>query len=304
MLWPMNIASTHSRCLNLLLFFVPLLLIFSPAAFGQKSKTPVSSAQPLAAASLVRTTTRHEVRRLGYGGTLTLIGAPEGSIVIEAWSKNEVDITADIQVRAASEDDLAKLAAVDGFFLDSTANHLRIMTTGSHDKVFMKKTAKDFPKQLLGVPFRIDYRLKVPAAVDLDIDAGQGAFTLSGVEGAITFKSNRSDVRMDLVGGAVRAVVGIGKVDVNITSRSWRGQGADIQLAAGTMTVSLPPGFNADIDASVLRAGKLEDTFGGITPREDEHSTERVLHGRAGNGGATLSFTVADGTLRFIKSTE
>jgi hypothetical protein len=300
----MNTAILHSRCLNLLFIFVPLLFVFSPTAFGQKSKTPVSSPQTLAAASLVRTTTRHEVRRLGYGGTLTLIGAPEGSISIEAWSKNEVDISAEIQVRAASEDDLAKLAAVDGFFLDSTANHLRIMTTGSHDKVFMKKRSKDFPKQLLGVPFRIDYKLKVPAAVDLDIDAGLGAFTLSGVEGAITFKSSRSDVKMDLVGGAVRAVVGIGTVDVNITSRSWRGQGADIQLAAGTMTVSLPTGFNADIDASVLRTGKLEDTFGGITPREDERSTETVLHGRAGNGGATLSFTVADGTLRFIKGTE
>ncbi|HYE65724.1 MAG TPA: hypothetical protein VD966_09075, partial [Pyrinomonadaceae bacterium] len=61
--------------------------------------------------ALTRTTTRHEVRRFAYGGTLTVVGAPAGSITIEAWPRNEIDINAEIELRADTEDDLARLAA-------------------------------------------------------------------------------------------------------------------------------------------------------------------------------------------------
>ncbi|HYX29288.1 MAG TPA: hypothetical protein VE863_12040, partial [Pyrinomonadaceae bacterium] len=64
---------------------VPLLVSFSATA--QKKNAEPSG--PL----MTRTTTRHESYRLSFGGTVTLIGAPAGSITIEGWQKNEVDLT-------------------------------------------------------------------------------------------------------------------------------------------------------------------------------------------------------------------
>jgi hypothetical protein len=294
---------TVTRSRSPFLLLIPMFLFAATdSSFGwQKDKKQAQQAPP-APPALTRTTIRHEIRRLGYGGTLSITGAPVGSITIESWPRNEVDITATIELHADTEDDLTKLAAIDGFVLDSIANHLRIITTGTHDKVFMKRTNKDFPKALLGMPFKIDYNLKVPPALDLEIDAGQGDFTLTGVEGAINFRGGHSDAKMNLTGGVVRAVIASGTVDVNIDTRSWRGAGADIQLASGTLNVSLPAGFNADIDATVLRSGKLENEFGEIAPRDETQSSERALRGRAGFGGASLFFTVADGTLRLKKS--
>jgi hypothetical protein len=49
----------------------------------------------------------------------------------------------------------------------------------------MKRAAKNFPKKLLNMPWKIDYRLRVPINTDLEVNAGHGTLKLSGVEGAL-----------------------------------------------------------------------------------------------------------------------
>ena len=269
----------------------------------QKDKKGAAATSQLPPA-LKRTTSRHEVRRFPYGSSLTIIGAPAGSITIEAWPKAEVDITADIELQANSEEELALLATVNGFTLDEDANHLRILTTGTHDKNFMRRFAKKFPKTLMGLPWKIDYRIRVPANCDLEIDAGRGDFSLSGVEGLISLKALESNATLALTGGTVMVTVGGGSVKVNLATRSWRGAGAIIQLALGDLTVELPAGFNADIEADVLRSGQIENSYPTLVPQERTVFTPRSIRGRAGAGGAALSFKVTDGTLRIKKRDE
>jgi len=252
--------------------------------------------------TLTRTTTRHEVRRLGYGSAITILGAPSGTITIEGWNKSEVDITADIELRANSEEDLARLALVNSFVVDKDGNRLRIMSTGTHDKKYMKRAAKDFPKNLLGLPWKIDYHIRVPMMCDLDIDAGRGAINLSNVDGAISLKAVESDAELTLTGGMLMATVGVGKVNFKIPARSWRGRGVDIRIASGALTVQLAPGFSGDINADVLRTGMIENNYAGLAPREDTTATPRSMQGRSGAGGTILVFTVGDGTISFKSS--
>jgi hypothetical protein len=281
--------------------------LFLCALFISLSQTTASAQQkeknaPLQSVpALKRTTSRHEVRRFAYGSSLTIIGAPAGSITIEAWPKAEVDITADIELYANSEEELALLAAVNSFTIDDDANHLRILTTGTHDKAFMRRAAKKFPKALLNLPWKIDYRIRVPAICDMEIDAGRGPFNLSGVEGSISLKALESEATLVLTGGAVTATVGGGSVKIRMAARSWRGAGAIIQLARGDLTVELPAGFNADVNADVLRTGQIENSYAELVPLERTTFTPRSIRGRAGAGGATLSFKVTDGTLRITK---
>jgi hypothetical protein len=283
------------------------LLAFSlVAAAQQKSKKGASAAAATTAPApaqptLTRTTIRHEVRRFAYGGTLTILGAPAGSITIEGWSRNEVDITAEIELHADAEEDFARLGAINGFLLDEDVNHLSILTTGMHDKVFMRRTAKDFPKRLLGLPWKIDYRIRLPLNTDLEIDAGRGPINLSGIEGALRLNALESDATLAFTGGTVSATIGSGTVNLNINARSWRGSGADIRLASGALIIQLPANFNADINADILRTGQIENAVATLLPRERTNQTPRSLKARAGAGGATLSFTVGDGTLRLTQ---
>ena len=244
-----------------------------------------------------RSTLRHEVRKLAYGGTLTLSTAPAGSITIEGWQRSEVDVTAEIELQAGSAQDLDRLLAVNNFVVDEDANHVRILATGTHDKKLMKRVAKDFPKSLLGLPWKIDFHIKVPAITDLEIDAGNGPIKLSGVEGAIRLNALQSVADLTLTGGSVLTTVQSGAINVTIPARGWHGLGADIKLAAGNLSVELLPGFNAYIDAQIMRAGEIKTTYAGLEPRERSSFTPRSMQAQAGSGGATLTFTVGDGTI-------
>ena len=86
---------------------------------------------------LTRTSTRRETRRFNYGGTVTVIGAPRGSVTVEGWPRNEVELTATIELKGPTESDLDQLAKVNSFLFDEDLNHISILTTGTHDRTFM-----------------------------------------------------------------------------------------------------------------------------------------------------------------------
>ena len=277
------------------IIFVLFLLILSANCFAQD------------AALLKRTVYKTDKLDFGVGGTVSIIGAPEGSIEIEGWQKNEVEISAEIELQAATEADLATLAEINNFVLEESMGHLRIISVGTHDKQFMKRAAKKFPKHLLGLPFRIDYKIKVPAFCDLDIDGGKGNFVLSKVDGTMKINFLNSNAKLDLVGGMLNATFGEGTVDISIPNRSWRGRFADVQLAKGDMNVALPLSLNAEIKATVLSDGKIENQYNYLKPRERKDTfTDQLIVAKAGIGGVTLNFTVGSGNLKIseIKKSE
>jgi hypothetical protein len=286
----------NSVCLLVLL---TLSLSFPIVAVSQQKNTPELNRPP----QLVRTTARHELRRFAYGGTLTLSGAPAGSITIEGWSRSEVDISAEIQLRADTEADLDLLAAVNTFVLDEDSNHLSVLSTGTHDKAFMRAVARKFPKTLLGLPWKIDYRIRVPLSTDLEINAGRGPISIAGVEGNIRVSAAESEANLKLSGGTLSATIVVGKLNLSIPMRSWRGNGAELRVAAGELTVELPPGFNGDINADILRSGHIEDKYGALVERRTRGmSGPNQLRVSAGAGGAFFQFTVGDGTIYIKKA--
>lgn len=269
------------------LFFAFLSFAFSLACFAQTTQL------------IKKTTYKTDSVEFGAGGTISVTGAPNGSISIEGWNKAEIEVSAEIEIQAATEADLAQLASVNSFVIDQGFNSTRIVSVGTFDKDYMKRTAKKFPKTLLGLPFKINYTIKVPRYCDLNITGGDGDFTLSGVDGEIYVKYLNSNAKMNLIGGSLQATFGGGTVDITIPTRSWRGRFADVQLATGTMNIQLPLSFNAEIDATVLRSGQVENTFGELKPKtRNVKFTEKSISAKAGNGGVPLKFTVGDGTLK------
>lgn len=221
-----------------------------------------------------------------------------GSITIEGWPRNEVDVTAEIELNAPTTQDLDRLAALNNVAIDEDANHIRIITTGTHDRKFLKRVAKDFPKALIGLPWKIDYHLKVPAMTDLAIDAGSGPIRLSGVEGSLRLNALQSVADLSLTGSDAAVIIQAGVVNFTIPARSWHGLRAEIKLASGNLNVELMPGFSGDIDATVLRTGEVKNTFPDLAPRERNSIESRSVRARAGSGGAMLTFTVGDGTIQ------
>jgi len=267
------------------------IALLSPHATAQKDKK--ETAGPL----MTRTTKRHENLRLLYGGTLTISGAPAGSLIIEGWDRSEVDIEASIELQAPTAADLDLIATANTFVVDNDVNHIRILTGGTHDRAYMKRTFKNFPKQLIGLPWKIDFHIKVPAMTDLEIDSGIGPISLTGVEGALRLNALSSEANLTLTGGLVTVVVQTGTINLRIPSRSWRGLGAEVRMASGKLNVELMPGFSADVNAAVIRLGGITVNSPDLKPRDADSITSRSVRARAGSGGAILDFTIGDGTI-------
>jgi hypothetical protein len=279
------------------ILFISLLLSIAGPVFPQKTVTPDVQL-------LTRTTRRQETHHFSYGGTVTLIAAPRGSVTVEGWTRNEVELTADIELQGPTEADLDQLAKVNSFVFDEDLNHLSVLTTGTHDRVYMKRVAKNFPKKLLNMPWKIDYRLRVPVNTDLEVNAGHGTVKRSGVEGTVRLSATESDTALSLTGGTVSTTVAAGSITLNIPTRSWRGAGADVRIASGTINVDLQPGFSGDIDAEILRSGKIVNTYEGLASREKPGITERTVRARAGAGGAYFKFTVGDGVVNIRRAAQ
>lgn len=249
-----------------------------------------------------RTNYKTETMDFGVGGTISIVGAPQGSIKIEGWNKNQIEVTAEVEMQAESEADLAELAKVNQFTIDEDFGHVRITTVGTHNKDYMKRVAKKFPKRLLGLPFKVDYVVKVPNFSDLEVDGGIGDFSLSNVEGLIRVNYIETNAKLNLAGGMFVGTIGKGDVTVVIPNRSWRGRSVDVQLVNGTLTAQLPLNLNAALDATILRTGKIENLIATLKPRDRTKFSDKSIAAKAGNGGAPMAFTVGDGNLKLMET--
>src|SRR5688572_7028077 len=270
-----------------LTLFAALVIWLSVSAFGQN------------ASYAKRTVYKSDKLDFGVGGTLAVVGAPNGSIRIEGWSNREIEISAVIEMQAPTEADLNTLAKVTGFITQESLGRTGIVSVGTHDKKYVKSIDKKFPKTLYGLPFKVDYVIKVPKYCDLQIDGGKGGLSITGVEGNMKINYLDSDAKIELVGGGILATIGTGDLEVTIPSRSWRGRFADIQIANGNMSLNLPTGLNAEFDAMILRTGKIENGFSGFVPRTRKTEfTDKSIVGKSGSGSIPLKFTVGDGTMK------
>jgi hypothetical protein len=252
-----------------------------------------------AQSGLSRIVTKTDKLDFGPGGTVAIIGAPNGSIRVEAAQRNEVEVTAEIELKASSEADLALLEKVTGFVLDESLGRVAINSVGTNDKKYLKQVVKKFPKNLIGLPFKIDYVVKVPRYTELQIDGGIGDINVSGVEGAIRINSIESATELNLIGGGVNGTFQKGSIKITMPDRSWRGNAVDIALASGEMDVFLPVNLSAELDASILKSGKIQNDLLNLQPRvRTAKFTEQSISAKAGSGGVPMKFTVGEGTLR------
>jgi hypothetical protein len=111
-----------------------------------------------------------------------------------------------------------------------------------------------------------------------------------------------SNARFNLIGGTFFATYRQrrrgGRRSEPQLARAQRGRAGRL----GTMTVQLPFNLNANIDAQVLRVGQIENALVNLKPRDRTKFTEKSMAAKAGNGGAPLSFTVGDGTLKLVET--
>jgi hypothetical protein len=248
---------------------------------------------------LTRKITRSDKFEFGAGGTVSITGAPMGSIQVVGSSSSEIEINAAIEIHASTEAELTQLEAVTGFATDESILKTGIISVGTNNRGGDKKQWKKFPKNLTGLPYRIDYVIKVPKYTDLEIEGGKGALSISGVQGSLRINFLETDAHIDLIAGSLMATIASGTVVVNLGVKGWTARPAVIQVGKGDLTVRLPSNASAELDATVLRTGTIENSLPDLKQRDRKVAfTDKSIIAKAGSGGTEVKFTVGDGTLR------
>jgi putative adhesin len=129
-------------------------------------------------------------------------------------------------------------------------------------------------------------------AGEVEASSGNGEVTVENVRGPVTANSGNGDIRVTTVQGPVSASSGNGDLLVRMTELK---AADDMQFTTGNgrIEVTVPEGFNADIDASTANGGIRTDFPIQVSGR----ISKTRLRGTIGQGGRRIRMVTGNGEI-------
>ena len=246
----------------------------------------------------------------------------DGAIEVRAWDKPEIVVQ--IEKRGRDKDAVAKIEIV----AERTDNRIRIEARrngGNTGLIHFSSWPSPSAKFIANVPRktnlvlrsgdgsllaeRVEGRLElrtgdgsiraVEIGGELLAESGDGSIALEEVSGRVEARTSDGSVRITGSPSVLRARSGDGSIVLRIRRGAEMSEDWMVATGDGSVSVELPDGFNADIEADPGSDGrarsemKLANSSGGT--RDD-----RKLRGRLGQGGHLFSLRTGDGTIRLM----
>jgi DUF4097 and DUF4098 domain-containing protein YvlB len=135
---------------------------------------------------------------------------------------------------------------------------------------------------------------------ELEVRTGDGAIRVDRAEGKLDLETSDGSITVEARPTAMRARSGDGAIRVSIDSGTVMTDNWDIETGDGSVTLTLPSAFAADLDAAT-RDGSVRVNHPTVTDESDEggrRERRRELKTRMGEGGRILKVRSGDGTIR------
>lgn len=226
---------------------------------------------------------------LSAGGRLGVSNV-NGSITVEAWDRNEVQVVA---IKTA--DTKERLKEVE---IRVNAKPDSIMIETNYDRWKQDNNGERWKN---GSRLKVDYQLKVPRGAVLDEvetvngDVAVSNFTnvvkISAVNGKVVASKLRGTSNLSTVNGEVTA--DFGSLDA--------GSKISLSTVNGKVNLTLPSDASATVKADSLN-GNIENDF-GLPVRKGKY-IGRDLYGKLGNGDARIKLDSVNGTLKVARQND
>lgn len=130
---------------------------------------------------------------------------------------------------------------------------------------------------------------------ELLVRTGDGAVTLEDVQGQIELNTGDGGVKVDGVLQRVKARTGDGGISIRAGAGSTASTDWDIQTGDGSVTIDVPDGFGAELEARTGdgRVNVRDLTLANMTKDDDN----KAVRGRIGAGGGRLTVRTGDGSI-------
>lgn len=259
---------------------------------------------PAQAAETVKETFR-KTWPLQPGGQLAVENR-NGGITVEAWDRNEVQVEAIKQVKAASAERARETLKKIRIDVQAGAGAVRIATR------YPKDEGDGFFDWLTGnnVSFSVTYKIKAPRQVVSDLRSTNGGVRLVGTRGRAELSTTNGGVSVERVAGDIKlrstnggltvveasgtldGVTTNGGINVHLTEVD-----GDVSLRTtnGGVTLRLPQDLRASVDIATSNGGIHSDleVDGG-------EKTRRSLTGDINGGGGRLFVRSTNGGVRIL----
>jgi hypothetical protein len=256
--------------------------------------------------------------------TFTVTGPPDlklhtfdGAIEVRSWDRNEVSV--EIQRRAATSED---------------ARALEVTTTQDGNRIVIDAPGRE-RRQVIHIGAwqgeGVTFIVRAPRQLMLDAQTGDGSISTGDLSGTITLQSGDGSIRGERLDGAIKAHTGDGSIAIQAAAgrfdldsgdgsirldgrvddlRVHTGDGSVVLTAGdgsamkndwsvtsgdGSISVSLPGRFDADVDAQ-SGDGRVRASW-APEQRSDGDGDRGTFRGRLGAGGHTLRTRSGDGSI-------
>ena len=244
----------------------------------------------------------------------------DGSIEVTSWDKPEVALT--IERRADSQ---------------AEAEALKVTAEQNGNRIVVHAVKPEGRESSVHIGFHqgrsVRFVVTVPHTTDLNATSGDGSISVTGITGRVTARSGdgsistsdiKGDVGLDTGDGSVTAEnvsgslkinsgdgsvtvrgqpqgliahTGDGSVNIDVTSATTAASDWELTTGDGGIHVTLPAGFNAQVDAHTGDGGIDAHDFGLRATGEDRND----LRGSIGSGGPTIRLRTGDGGITLSK---
>lgn len=219
---------------------------------------------------------RHETFTLAKGGVVAIDNV-NGSITIEAWDRDQVQLDAKLSARTQAALDQIEIN------IDATANRVAISTD-------LTRTRDGWNDQR-----RVDYTLMVPRGARLDeVESVNGAISITGVGGGT--KASTVNGKLELMGtrGDVEAEAVNGSISVDFADLASTRK-ISVESVNGSVKIDLPSLDNLDVDVETLNGPIVSGL--GLEVERPEHGPGRWMRGRLGSAATHLSVETVNGEI-------
>lgn len=241
----------------------------------------------------------------------------DGSIEIQSWDKPEVVI--EVEKRGptkAAVEGLEVIATQKGQLIELEVKRPR---SESFSGIGLHRTA--WARLIVNVPQNVDIRARsgdgsirierVNGRIDLGtgdgsirasdvsgeltLDTGDGSITVDGAEGKLVVDTGDGSVNVAGKLNAIRLNTGDGSIVYRAQPGTSMKEPWDINTGDGSVSLYLPPDFNAELDAHT-GDGTIRNDLN--VESDGDGKPSRTLRGRIGNGGPLLRIRTGDGGIR------
>jgi DUF4097 and DUF4098 domain-containing protein YvlB len=228
------------------------------------------------------------------GGYLSLSNS-NGDVKIVSWDKDEVEIVAYKEVRAENRDTAEKLLQRLEIEIRESDGEIDIETSYPKDS-----SGKGFFGWLFGnggASFSVEYEIKVPKNIDLNIYTSNGEVRVEEISGKLRLESTNGKINARDITGLTRCKTTNGSINIDFDEVS-EGDEMTFKTTNGSIKLYLPEDYGADDVELKTTNGSINSDFpmSGTSSRK----SKKRFQGAISEGNRELSCLTTNGSIHLL----